>query len=123
MKLSFLSALEQNLNVFQSERESFVKSRDWYRDQMHAVQEARSVIQQELINIQSESASKSNHIEKLKIELLGNSKMLEDERERALQEKEEMKRQLEELEVCIYYLILVCIQTIGKFHSVVGAIL
>merc|ERR1712142_586832 len=41
-------ALEQNLNVFQSERESFVKSRDWYRDQMHAVQEARSVIQQEL---------------------------------------------------------------------------
>ena len=46
MKVSFTSALEQNLNVFQSERESFVKSRDWYRDQMHAVQEARSVIQQ-----------------------------------------------------------------------------
>ena len=96
MKLLFTLALEQNLNVFQSERESLVKSRDWYCDQMHAVQEARSVIQRELINVQSELASKSSKIEKLKIELLGNNKMLEDERERALQEKEEMKRQLEE---------------------------
>ena len=66
---------------------------------MHSVQESRSAIQQELISVQSEFASKSNQIEKLKIELLGTSKTLEDEREKALQEKEEMKRQLEELEV------------------------
>ena len=66
---------------------------------MHSVQESRSTIQQELISVQSEFASKSNQIENLKIELLGTSKTLEDEREKALQEKEEMKRQLEELEV------------------------
>ena len=89
--------------MFQSERDSFVKSRDWYRDQMHAAQESRSAIQHELISLQSESASKSNQIEKLKVELLGTNKTLEDEREKGLHEKEDMKRQLEELEVCFSF--------------------
>lgn len=92
--------------MFQSERDSFVKSRDWYRDQMHAAQESRSAIQHELISLQSESASKSNQIEKLKVELLGTNKTLEDEREKALHEKEDMKRQLEELEVCFVQVII-----------------
>ena len=91
--------------MFQSERDSFVKSRDWYRDQMHAAQESRSAIQHELISLQSESASKSNQIEKLKVEILGTNKTLEDEREKALHEKEDMKRQLEELEVCFVQVI------------------
>ena len=63
---------------------------------MHAAQESRSAIQHELISLQSESASKSNQIEKLKVEMLGTNKTLEDEREKALHEKEDMKRQLEE---------------------------
>ena len=32
------NAAEQALKILQSEKESFVKSRDWYRDQMHAAQ-------------------------------------------------------------------------------------
>ena len=58
-------ALEQNLNVLQNERQSFVKSRDWYRDQMHTAQESRTGLQRELITVQSEVASKSNQIENI----------------------------------------------------------
>ena len=93
--------LEQNLSVFQSERESFVKSRNFYRDQMHQAQESRSAIQHELISVQADLAAKSNQIEKIKIEQLGVKKTLDDEREKALQEKEEMKRQLEDLELSL----------------------
>lgn len=94
-------AAEQSLSVLQSERESFVKSKNWYRDQMHAAQDTRTEIQQELIRAQSELASKSTQVEKYKLELFQTNKLLEDEREKALQEKEELKRQLEELEVSI----------------------
>ncbi len=94
-------ALEQNLNVLQSERESFVKSRDWYRDQMHTAQDSRSSIQHELILSQSEIATKSNQLEKLKIEFLQLNKTLDEEREKALQEKDDMKKHLEDLEVSL----------------------
>ena len=59
-------AAEQSLSVLNSERESFMKSRDWYRDQMHQTQEARSVIQSELMKLQKESSSKSASVGKNK---------------------------------------------------------
>jgi chromosome segregation ATPase len=94
-------AAEQSLSVLQSERESFVKSRNWYRDQMHSAQESRSEIQQELINGQSEAAAKSTSIQKLRLEIFQANETLEDEREKTLREKEELKRQLELLEANI----------------------
>ena len=66
------------------------------RDQMHASQEGKSVLQKSLIEIQSELAGKKSQIEQLKIELLQSSKVLEDERQRSLMEKKALKGELEE---------------------------
>ena len=87
---------EQSLGILQGERETLVKSRNWYRDQMHSAQESKSLLQQTLINTQSDLANKVNQIEQLKIEMLQNGKTLEEERKKSLHEKETLKAQLEE---------------------------
>ena len=87
---------EQSLGILQSERESLVKSRNWYRDQMHATQDSKSELQRSLIDVQADFAGKVTQIEQLKIDLLQSNKTLEEERHRALQEKESLKSQLED---------------------------
>ena len=95
------SNLEQNVSLMRNERESLVKSRDYFQSTCAQAQEARNVIQKDLIAIQSEIAAKSMQTEKLKIEALQVKKVLDEEREKSLQEKEEMKRQLEDLELSL----------------------
>ena len=63
---------------------------------MHSAQESKSLLQQTLINTQSDLANKVNQIEQLKIEMLQNGKTLEEERKKSLHEKETLKAQLEE---------------------------
>ena len=92
-------ASEHNLQVLQSERETILKSRDWYREQMHQSQETRAAAQRDLMSLQKELATKDSSLEFCRAENLQLNKTLADEREKTLKEKEDMKRQLEELEV------------------------
>ena len=95
------SSLEHEITVIKSEEENLIKSRDWFHQQMKSAQDSRNQLQTELISVQSDIASKSMQVEKLKIESLQIRKILDEEREKSLQEKEDLKRQLEELEVSL----------------------
>ena len=95
------SNLEQSLSLMRNERESLLKSRDWYQSTCAQAQDTRNEVQSELIHVQSEVASKSMQVEKLKIEAMQVKKILDEEREKSLQEKDDLKRQLEDLELSL----------------------
>ena len=90
---------EHSLNVVRSERDSLIKSRDWYGEEMKKSQETRAQAQRDLMILQKENLSKENAIEVLKNSLTDSRREIDEERENFLKEKTEMKRRLEDLEV------------------------
>ena len=95
------SNLEQSVILLKNEQESLLKSRNWYQSTCAKAQDTRNEVQSELIHVQSEIAAKSMQVEKLKIEAMQVKKILDEEREKSLQEKEDLKRQLEDLEMSL----------------------
>ncbi|XP_063239140.1 golgin subfamily A member 3-like isoform X2 [Bacillus rossius redtenbacheri] len=83
------------------EIDSLNKSSQWYCDQLHACQEAKVKVQQELMTCQSNMMSQSHLVEKLKTEVVDLQHECEDTRNRAIKEKESLMRKLEVIQADI----------------------
>ncbi|KAJ8872940.1 hypothetical protein PR048_026556 [Dryococelus australis] len=83
------------------EIESLTKSSQWYCDQLHACQEAKVKVQQELMTFQSNHMSQSHLVEKLKNEVFDLQRTCGETRNRAVKEKESLMRKLEVIQADI----------------------
>nr|XP_054749244.1 golgin subfamily A member 3-like [Lytechinus pictus] len=90
------------LSSLQTDVESLTKARDWFQEQLGFAQETRNQLQGELAASQMAVASQSATIENLRTDNTKVKQQLNEERQRMLQEKELIAKNLETIEADIF---------------------
>uniref|UniRef100_T1J9P7 Calcium binding and coiled-coil domain-containing protein n=1 Tax=Strigamia maritima TaxID=126957 RepID=T1J9P7_STRMM len=83
--------------LVKSEMDALQKSREWYRTQLHGVQESRNKMQQELLNLQGAIVAQKNEMEKQRNDNAMTKLSLTEVQQRAVKEKETLMRHLESI--------------------------
>ena len=90
---------ESEIKSLQSEIKSLSTGKEWYQDQLHAVQESKAQLRNEITRIKSEMIAQSTAIEKLKVDNIRVKQQLSETEQRGLREKEMLARHLEAIEL------------------------
>ena len=90
--------LENEVKNVRLEMETLQKSKEWFQEQLHATQESRNKLHQELIALQSAHVSTSNNLEKVITEKNQLRQELIQTQQRAVAEKEVLMKHLETIE-------------------------
>ena len=90
--------VENELGSVQSTVKSLIDAKEWYQEQLKQSQMNKGKLQQELSRIQSESITSVTLIERLKADNVRIKHAMNEQQQRALQEKEMLARHLEAIE-------------------------
>ena len=89
---------ECEIQSLQSEIKSLGSAKEWYQEQLHLAQKARTDLQKEVTQVKSEMIAQGTIIERLKAEQSRVKQNLSETQQKALREKELLARHLETIE-------------------------